>query len=459
MPPTIRKHLAAVAAAVVFAAPAAADVKLPAIFSDHAVLQGDAAVAVWGWADPGEEVTVSIAGVSKSATAGPDRKWSVKLDKLAAGGPHTLTVTGKNTRTIRDVLVGEVWLASGQSNMALTVSRAKDFEAEKAAAKFPQVRMFSVVRVAAKEPQADCKGKWEVCSPETVARFSAVAYFFGRELHKTLGVPVGLINSSYGGTDICAWTSRDAQTATAALNPVPPTTENQNSPAALFNAMIAPLVPYTIRGAIWYQGERNSRTPEAGKLYATQLPLLIRDWRSRWGQGDFPFAWVQLPNFKRDGEGWLLVRESMLRTLSVPNTGMAVTIDVGDPKDIHPKDKQTVGHRLALWALGTVYGKNVATSGPLASGFEVRRNEVVVRFTHADGGLLAKGGELRGFEVKGSDGKWVKATGSVNGDAAILSSPDVKTPAAVRYAWADNPDGTLYNAAGLPASPFRLGEK
>jgi hypothetical protein len=223
--------------------------------------------------------------------------------------------------------------------------------------------------------------------------------------------------------------------------------------------MIAPLVPYTIRGAIWYQGERNSRTPETGKLYSTQLPLLIRDWRSHWGQGDFPFAWVQLPNFKRDGEGWMLVRESMLQSLSVPNTGMAVTVDVGDPKDIHPKDKQTVGHRLAQWALGSVYGRQVASSGPLPAGFEVRGHDVVVRFTHVDGGLVPKGGDLRGFEIKSADGKWAKATAKVSGDAVIVSSPDVKSPAAVRYAWADNPDCNLYNGAGLPASPFRLGEK
>jgi hypothetical protein len=448
-----------VGASVLFLTPpAAADVRLPAVFSDHAVLQRDAAVAVWGWGDLGEGVTVTIAGQTKTAMVGHAGRWQVKLDKITDPGPHTLTVKAKNTLVVNDVLVGEVWLASGQSNMAMGVNRARDFAKEQPAARVPQIRMFTVERRAARGPQADCKGKWQVCSPETVGRFSATAYFFGRDLHQALGVPVGLINSSVGGTDICAWTSYEAQAGVDALRPVAAASEDRNSPAALFNGMIAPLIPYTIRGAIWYQGERNTRTPEAARLYAVQLPLLIRDWRHRWGQGDFPFAWVQLPNYRRPGDGWSLVREAMRRSLGVPNTGMAITIDVGDPADIHPKDKQTVGRRLAQWALGTVYGKKVATSGPLPAGFEVRGSEVVVRFTHTDGGLHPKAGDLRGFEVKGADGQWVKATATVSGATVIASSSAAKQPTAVRYAWADNPDANLYNGAGLPASPFRLGE-
>jgi hypothetical protein len=487
--------------------PAAADVRLPAIFSDHAVLQRDSAVTVWGWADSGEAVTVTIGGQTKTASPGDGGKWTVKLDKLAAGGPHTLTVKGKNTLVVNDVLVGEVWLASGQSNMGFKMNRVKDAAAEMAAAKCPQIRMFTVAHHPSREPQADCKGAWVVCSPETVGQFSAVAFLFGRELHQTLGVPVGMINSSVGGTNICAWTSMDAQKAVAALKPMltewdeaaakwdpktvladyekeraawkekadkakaagkaqPPAPKKpvdprdiNNHPAVLFNGMIAPIIPYTIRGAIWYQGENNAQSPEGGRLYRVQLPLMIHDWRARWNEGDFPFAWVQLPNIKRPADSWMLARESMLESLAMPNTGMAVAIDVGEANDIHPKDKQPVGHRLALWALGTVYGKPVATSGPLPTGFEIKGNNVVVRFSHTDGGLVPKGGELRGFEVKGADGAWAKAIVTVSGDTVIATSSDIKQPIAVRYAWADNPDCNLYNGAGLPASPFRLGEK
>ena len=479
-----------------------ADVRLPAIFSDHLVLQRDASVPVWGWAEPGEEVSVCIAGETKTAKAGKDGKWMVRIAKLKAGGPHTLTVKGRNTVTVNDVLVGEVWLGSGQSNMAMTVQSSKDFEQEKAAAKFPQLRMFTVERDPQRAPQSDCKGSWQITTPEAVGPFSAAAYFFGRKLHQELGMPVGLINSSYGGTDIAAWTSEPVQMEIpdlkaafdkwakddAAYDPVkakaayekesaawkenvkkaraggnqPPRAPrppiqprlSQNHPANLYNGMIAPIIPFAIRGAIWYQGEHNA-SPEGGVRYAIQLPLLIKDWRTRWSY-KFPFAWVQLPNFIRPGEGWMLVRESMLKSLSVPKTGMAITVDIGDPKDIHPKNKQDVGKRLALWALGTVYGKKVpATSGPLPAGHKVRGSEVVLSFTHADGGLVAKGGELKGFVIAGADKQWKPATARIEGAKIIVSNTDVKKPVASRYAWADNPDCNLFNGAGLPASPFR----
>jgi sialate O-acetylesterase len=488
---------------------ARADVRLPAIFSDHMVLQQDEACAVWGWADPGEEVTVTIAGQSKSTKAGNDGRWLVRLGKLKVGGPHTLTVKGKNSLVVSDVLVGEVWLGSGQSNMAMTVNRAKDYEQEQAAAKLPQLRMFTVERNPQPKPQADCKGRWVVCAPDTVGAFSATAYFFGRRLHQELKVPVGLINSSYGGTAVEAWTSLEAQSklpeyktiaepwekltalpydeakalaaydrqlaahkeavkkakAAGKQTPRPPVRPvdprlNQNHPANLFNGMIAPLIPYTIRGAVWYQGESNAGKPFA-HLYGLQLATMIKDWRARWGD-EFPFAWVQLPDYRApqkdpvENSGWTTVREEMLKTLKLPRTGMAITLGLGEANDIHPKNKQDVGVRLAMWALAEVYGKKgVASSGPLLAGHKVRGSEVWLSFKHTDGGLKVPGGDLKGFAIAGEDRRWVRATARVEGDKVVVFSPAVKQPVAVRYAWADNPEFSLFNGAGLPAAPFR----
>ncbi|MCL4401193.1 MAG: sialate O-acetylesterase [Acidobacteria bacterium] len=479
-----------------------AEVRLPAIFSDHMVVQRGRSVPVWGWADPGEDVTVSIAGRTKKARAGADGKWMVRLSALNSKVPLELSVKGKNTLTVQDVLVGEVWLCSGQSNMALRVSAARDFEKEQAAADLPQIRAFTVASDYAKEPQSDVKGKWIVASPQTVGDFSAAAYFFGRDLHKTLHVPVGLVNSSVGGTAIELWIDRDAQRSSPELKPAMAELDKENTafdaagatakyqaalakwkkaaagaraagktPArapqdpvalherkaatgALFNGMIAPLVPYALRGAIWYQGEANAGADRA-PYYQYQLPLLIQDWRTRWGQGDFAFGWFQLPNFNAPGRSWPVVREGMMKSLRVRNTGMAITIDIGEPGNIHPKNKQEAGRRLALWALGSVYGQKGATSGPLAAGHKVKGSEIEVSFTHADGGLVAKGGELKGFLIAGADKKWAPATARIAGKGVMVSSPQVSEPVAVRYAWADNPECNLYNGAGLPASPFR----
>jgi len=492
---------------VAISGPAAADVKLPAVFSDHMVLQRSMPMPVWGTADPGERVTVTIAGKSRSVEADADGKWKLTLDPISAAGPYALTITGKNTISISDVLAGEVWLGSGQSNMAMSVNRARDFEQEQAAATFPQIRMFTVARKAAREPQSDCRGAWEVCTPESVGRFSATAYFFGRELHRKLGAPVGLINSSVGGTPIEAWTSMPVQKDLAELKPLlsswdlRATTYNPevamaryeklraahpdavkrakdagkrvprapqrpvhpyddtHAPATLFNGMISPIAPYAIRGVVWYQGENNARNEEAGALYATQLPLLVRDWRASWNRPDLPFAWVQLPNYRTNAGGWPLVREAMLKSLSVPNTGMTVNIDIGEESDIHPKNKQEIGRRLSLWARATVYGEKLTWSGPLAVSGLAKQGSLAVRFQHADGGLAARDGELRGFELAGPDGKWKPAVAVIEGDAVVVRSAEVPDPIAVRYSWAAYPDGNLVNKAGLPASPFRLDNK
>ena len=499
----------AILAVCCLVAVAAADVKLPGVFGDHMVLQREMPIPVWGWADAGEKVTVTLGEQSKTATACPEGKWCVKFDPIKAGGPLTLKVEGKNSVRFSDVLVGEVWLCSGQSNMAMSVGGAMNKEQEIAASDLPKIRMFTVARVPAKEPQDNCKGEWQVSGPKTVAGFSATAYFFGRELHKQLDVPVGLINSSWGGTPIQTWTSIKAHEAMPELKPMAETLKKQaetydpekdkvryekqmaqwkasaakakaagkpfrdrapqevqdpraraGSPAALYNGMIAPLAPYAIRGATWYQGEANA----GSKVYSLQMKAMIGNWREDWKQGDFPFLFVQLPNFMAPQEkpseaagGWPLIREEFVKTLTlVPNTGMAITIDVGEEKDIHPKNKQEVGRRLAQWALAKTYDKKVAASGPIYKSMRVDGGKIVLEFDYASCGLAARdGGKLKGFAVAGADKKFVWADAQVVGDTLVVSSAEVKSPAAVRYAWANNPDCNLINKCGLPASPFR----
>ena len=483
----------------------AAEFKLASIFTDHAVIQRDAKLPVWGWADAGEKVTVEFAGQKKTAVADATGKWLVKLDPLKASPePRTLTVTAAHSTTtivLNDILVGEVWLGSGQSNMAFPVNRCNDFENEKSAANLPAVRMFKEESGPAVTTRPDSKGNWMVCAPDAVGGFSATLFFFGRELHKSLGVPVGLINSSVGGTPIERWIAPEAQRSTPELAPFfkaldqpahdpslvaedkydealarwkeaakKARAENQRVPTkprkrsveeaskgnlgALFNGKIAPLIPYRIRGAIWYQGEANTKGAKA-QYYQHQLPLLVKDWRARWGY-DFPFAWAQLPNFGAEGNDWPAVREAMLKTLALPKTGMGINIDIGEEKNIHPKNKQEVGRRLSLWALGTVYKQKVAsTSGPLPAGHKVRGSEVVLSFSHTDAGLMAKGGELKGFVIAGKDKQWQPAIARIAGEKVIVSNPDVTKPTAVRYAWENFPTCNLYNCAGLPASPFR----
>jgi sialate O-acetylesterase len=417
-------------------------------------------------------------------------------------------VRGKNTIEIADVLAGEVWLCSGQSNMAMSVAGSANFPEEKAAANFPQIRMFTVARTPSETPQDRCEGTWQVCSPETVGSFSATAYFFGRKLHRELGVPVGLVNSSWGGTPVQAWTCVEVQKALPELTPMlddwqkriadydpeaaqknyekqlaawpdkvkkakeagrrPPRRPrapvdpklSQHRPGNLYNGMIAPLVPYAIRGAIWYQGESNAGGT-AAHLYGLQLTSMIKNWRRVWAQGDFPFQWVQLPNFRAppqqpvETSGWVTVQEQMLKSLALCNTGMAVTIDVGEADDIHPKNKQDVGKRLAIWALGTTYGQDIVYCGPLFECHRKQDGKIVIQFDHVGDGLMFKGEKLRGFAIAGEDQQFVFADAEIVDDTVVVSSPKVEDPVAVRYGWASNPDCNLFNKAGLPASPFR----
>lgn len=491
-------------ASVFISSSAFADVRVPAVFSDHMVLQSGVSAPVWGWAAADEKIKLEIDGKSAEATAGKDGKWRAKLPELKTGGPHKLVVAGANRIEIDDVLVGEVWLGSGQSNMGMKVNAAKDFEKEKAAAELPLIRVFDTGMQNTPEPSEDCKGRWTLCSPETVGAFSASAFFFGRELHRELKVPVGLIVSAVGGTPIDSWVDRavqesapemkgffaaqtaegaevdpakekaafnaamkrwqeDAKKARAEQKPLPRRPRNpadvrarKSNLGGLFNGMIMPLAPYAIRGAIWYQGEANT-VPSKAPYYQYQLAMLVNDWRKRWG-AEFPMAWVQLPNYAGIGRDIPQVREAMLKTLRMPKTGMAITIDIGETNNIHPKNKQEAGRRLAQWALATVYEKSgVESSGPLPMKHEVRGGEIVVSFTHARG-LIAKGGEPTGFQIAGEDQKWQPATAKIVGETVVVSSPAVATPVAVRYAWENDPKCNLYNEAGIPASPFRTDE-
>ncbi len=439
-----------------------AEVRLPKIFGDHMVLQQSTEAPVWGWADAGEEITVTLGDAKATVTAGDDGRWLTKIATPAASGdPLELVIAGSNTITLSDVLIGEVWVASGQSNMEWPVTQAENPEEEIAAANYPRIRLFKVTRAVGETPQDDVEGQWAVCTPESVASFSAVAYFYGRELHEKLNIPIGLINTSWGGTVAEAWTSHETLASDPDFQPILErggtfNPQNPNQPSVLYNAMIHPLVPFAIRGAIWYQGESNvSRAAQYEKLF----PAMITDWRKNWGQGDFPFYFVQLAPFRyrnldprMGAELW----EAQLKTLSLPNTGMAVTVDIGNVDDIHPKNKQDVGRRLALWALAKTYGIDVVYSGPLYDSMKVEGNKIRITFKHAEGGLKTRDGqEPTHFTIAGEDGEFVPATAKIEGETIVVSSDQVANPVAVRFAWRDDAEPNLVNMSDLPASPFR----
>lgn len=440
---------------------AIADVKPNPLFSDNAVIQQGVAVPVWGTADDGEQVTVTFQNRRVTTTA-KDGKWMVRLGPLKAGGPFTMTISGKNTIELKNILVGEVWVASGQSNMAWPVKSSLNAETHIANSKDPMIRLFTVPRKTALNPLSEAEGSWVECGPETVGDFSAVAYFFGRELRKALNVPIGLIDSSWGGTRVQAWTATQYLEYTlehrkATLSNVD-YMNNPNRAGVLYNGMIAPLIPYAIKGVIWYQGEAN-----AGEAYAyrTLFPTMIRNWREDWGQGDFPFLFVQLapwqPAPDRPTPGtWAELREAQLITAkTVPNTGMAVITDYGDAQDIHPKAKEPVGARLALLAQNIAYGRKIVCQGPVYRAMKTRGNRIVLYFDSVGSGLEAKGGPLKGFTIAGEDRNFVDAQAEIVGNTVVVYSPQVPKPVAVRFGWDNYPDVNLFNKEGLPASPFR----
>jgi sialate O-acetylesterase len=544
---TLATSVALAASCFLAAQPVLADVKLPAIISNNMVLQSDKPLPIWGTADAGEKVTVTIADQKAEATADDKGAWKVTLKPLKAGDAVTMTVAGKNSINVGNILVGSVWICSGQSNMQFGLNGAHNAAAEVPKANYPKIRLFTVPNITSLTPLSDVKGQWVECTPKTAPGFSAVGYFFGRDVHEATGFPVGLIHTSWGGTPAEAWTSyegleKDKELAPYVTSidnaihgapgaqekyvkdlaayevekkkwdvevgepfqdemkeyqegvkkaraertpepgkpilsrpaPKPPADPSKagispGTPTVLYNAMIAPLIPFAIEGAIWYQGEANAG---AADLYRTLFPRMITDWRERWAEGDFPFLFVQLANWlpRKEtpvDEPWAHLREAQNNTLKLPHTGMAVIIDIGDAADIHPRDKMDVGHRLALWALRDTFGKKIVASGPLYSGMKIEDNKIRISFTElgtglaiggppAGSGLESKpGDELVGFAIAGEDGKYVWAKAVIDGESVVVSSDQVAKPANVRYAWANNPACNLYNKEGLPASPFR----
>jgi len=498
------KNLSKIAASLpllLLAAASIAEVRLPKVLSDHVVLQRDSPIHIWGWADPGEQVTVSLLSSKQIATTDDLGKWSVYLAPRPAGGPYSVSVQGTNTITISDVLIGDVWFASGQSNMQMPLNGfpnsavLKNGAEEIANSNQPQIRLLRVHDRASDHPLpdlADPDEVWTLCTPETAGNFSAVAYFFGREIQQQEKVPVGLIDDTWGGTPVRAWISLDSLTADSSLMPVfrdwsemadttadvpamrarekreddaarqagktvPDHSWHPNplswAPAYLYNGMVAPLTDFPIKGAIWYQGETDSAISRA-PMYAREFSTMIDDWRGKWAEGDFPFFFAQISSFtSTEFEKWGIIRDAQRRTLSLANTGMAVTLDVGEAHNVHPPDKQTVGHRLALAARNVAYGEHVEDSGPLFRQATSDGANMRVWFDHSEG-LTAKGGTLTGFEVAGSDHKFVPAGASIDGANIVVSAPQVKIPVYVRYAWANFSTANLYNSAGLPASTF-----
>ncbi len=481
-----------------------AEIRLPALFSDHAVLQQGRPIPIWGSAEDGEVVTVSFRGAKYETTA-DHGKWRLMLPALTPGGPDLLTISGKNKIELKDVLVGEVWICSGQSNMEFPLRAAVGAAEAIDAAANPKLRLFTVPKLKSELPVDDVKAAWQESGPQTVTNFSAVAFYFGRDLQKALGVPVGLIHTSWGGSPAEVWVrhgvlennsayARDIlsaysnalgnyEAALARFTKAQDEARSDNKPfsqkppqkpfwkpSELYNGMIAPLLPFAIRGAIWYQGESNA---SRAKEYRTLFPDMIGNWRQDWGQGDFPFLAVQLAPWdmgrKRSLEeitatptesDWAELREAQVNTTRVlPNTGLAVITDVGDKDDIHPRNKAPVGARLALLARGIAYRQKMVFSGPIFRELDLRGSEAIVRFDFAGTGLEARDGDLTGFAVAGPDGKFVWAKARIDGpETIVVSSPSVPHPVAVRYGWADFPVVNLWNKDGLPASPFRSDE-
>lgn len=497
------------ALALAFVSGARADVTLAPLFADGAVLQRDKPIPIWGRADPGEKLVLTFSGQRREATASPDGRWIAILDPLPASPLGTdLVVAGKNTLTLRDVLVGEVWLCSGQSNMEWPVARSDRAAQEIASADFPLIRHLKVHHTVADAPaESVATTGWQPASPQTVPTFSAVGYFFARDIHQHLGVPVGLINASYGGTPIEAWLSpaalasnptfrivderwqqaivdfpnqkthfdaamsqwpaaevaakakgKPAHDAFLKANPRPRPPLGPGhpwTPRALFNGMINPLLPYAIRGVLWYQGENNVAQPAD---YHALFSSLITYWRAHFGQGDVPFFWVNLAAFRypEDNTGMraAFLREAQTRTLALPHTAQAIAIDVGHPTDIHPTNKQEVGRRLALLAKHRVYGGIGDDTGPTFASATPEGSALRVRFTHA-GGLIAYNKPVQSLQLAGPDRVFHPAEARIDRDTLLVTSRAVREPVAVRYAWSNAPEANLYNGAGLPAVPFR----
>jgi sialate O-acetylesterase len=482
--------------------PVQAELQLSPVITDHAVLQRDAPIHLWGEAAPGEKLTITFHAQSVATTANQLGPWEAWLMPEPAGGPFTLTIRGTSQLTRSDLLVGDVWFASGQSNMEMPLAgfppstHITNAAEEIAQADLPQVRLLRMEHTSSDSPLRGIHAVWQLCTPATAKDFSAVAYFFAREIGHREHVPIGVIDSSWGGTPVDSWISLDALSADASLMPalasrahfadmqahlelIESAEKNADAeaaahhlpapshpwhpdpsswiPAGLYNGMVAPFTPYAIKGFLWYQGETDSASDRVG-LYAKLLPTLIADWRRHWQQGNLPFLFVQISSYEAPEENWGLIRDSQRRTLDVANTAMAVTLDIGERDNIHPADKQTVGARLALAGRALAYGETgVEFEGPLYRQTTREGTALRVWFDHAEG-LHSKGDVLRGFEIAGADGRFVPAGATIDatsqGAAVVVSSPEVAEPVDVRYAWQSFSDANLYNATPLPASTF-----
>ena len=495
-------------AALAIASIAHADVKLPQILSDNMVLQQTAKVPIWGWATAGEKVHIALNDQQADTTADANGKWRVDLDlSKEPQGPFDMTVAGTNTLTVKNILIGQVWLCSGQSNMEFGIGNCPYGGRDMKAADHPTIRLCMVTRTPSQTPLDDVPAKWVVCSPKTIGQggwwgFSAVGFYFGLDLNGWLNTPIGLIQDCWGGTpaeafvpretlknnadlaylldkypkakeqwpqkqqdyqkQLTDWKTAEADRKTKGLAPttqpkapLDPDQSNQFG-GVVYDGMIHPVQPIALAGVIWYQGESNG---DRGYQYRTLFPLLIKEWRRTWEDENLPFLFVQLPSYgdvpKQPGHSlWAELREAQAMTLSLPHTGMAVTIDTGEPDNIHPKDKYPVGHRLALVALEKVYGKPVESTAPTYDSMKVDGDAIRIKLTHADG-LYAKGGKISGFEIAGEDKKFVWADATIDGQAIVVHADSIQAPVAVRYAWAGSPQVSLYNASNLPAAPFR----
>ncbi len=477
-----------------------AEIRTSAVFGDHMVLQREKPIHVWGWAEPGQSVEVGLAGKVETTKSDDKGRFDVRLPALPAGGPHKMTIaSGGDSVQFEDVLIGEVWVCSGQSNMQWAVEQSDDAELEALAANFPNLRLITVPRTGTQQPQTSFEGQWQACTPETVPSFSAVGYYFGRQIHQTLDVPVGLIDNSWGGSAAEAWVNRDVlresgkfdellarwRETEATFNyddamkryrqrleawtkdkkgnrPRPPrdVLAGQHRPANLYNGVLYPILGYTVQGVIWYQGESN-----AGRAYQYRdlFPLMIQNWRDEWGQGDFSFYWVQLADFMQESDEpkdstWAELREAQTMTLAkLPNTGEAVILNLGEASDIHPKNKQDVGKRLARWALAKNYGYDIPCQSPTYQSMSIEGDKIVLTFDHVGGGLdTFDVNKPIGFTIAGEDQKFVHADAKITGKNTVeVSSDQVDNPVAVRYAWADNPVCNVQSREGLPMTPFR----
>ena len=440
-----------------------ANIRLPAVIASNMVLQQQSTINLWGWSAPGEKIliTTSWSTITDSTIASGDAKWNIAVKTPAAGGPYTITFKGNNTIVLNNVLIGEVWVCSGQSNMEWSgLNGLPQIDTELPNSANTNIRFFHIPKTTALTPQDDCAATWTECKPETLKSFSAVAYFFGKQLQQKLNVPIGLINTSWGGTAAEVWTpeelvEKDPELKSAAAK-IGATNWWPNAPGRAYNAMIAPITSFNIAGAIWYQGESNAGT---ASTYNILMTTLIDSWRKNWNK-DFPFYYVQIAPFAYGNKNiGALLREAQTQTLSVPNTGMAVITDlVDDIKDIHPKNKQDVGARLAAWALAETYKKEGITyKSPMYKNMEVNKNKVTVHFSNASNGLIIKGGEKKAteFYIAGDDQNFLPADVKVEGDHIILSSKQIKNPVAVRFAFSNTAMANIFSAEGLPVNPFR----